>query len=382
MGWFNRETRDADAGEIEARMADVTDIGIAFDRAVAAATAPEASALPAVFRAEQLIADGIAGLDLTARDARGELIEPTPDILTQPNPQETYHDTMNRIAYSLLRDGNAYFKILTRNNRGEVTSGVVADPADVTVVWDRDRMFPVYYWRGRQQIRNLNIIHIPLNLFPGEVKGLSPIQAARFTAIAEGTAQSAFGLSLFEDNASPKGVLHSDQKLTKAEAEHIRDVWEASHKGRNRPAVTSGSVTFNPTQMKPVDAEFIQSRNFTIQEVARMYGLSGLFLNVDTGSSLTYSTTESLFRLLLTATLAPTYLERIEQAFSVMLPRGIKAKFDVSQILRADIQTRYESYRVGLEAGFLTINEVRHMEGLAPIAGADRPAEPIREATS
>ena len=70
-------------------------------------------------------------------------------------------------------------------------------------------------------------------------------------------------------------------------------------------------------------------------------------------------------------TLRPTYLERIEQAFTRLLVRGKAARFSISELLRADIKARYEAYQIGLTAGFLTKNEVRRDEGLPPIAGGD-----------
>src|SRR5690606_20726266 len=88
--------------------------------------------------------------------------------------------------------------------------------------------------------------------------------------------------------------------------------------------------------LKPADAEWVEARNFTIQDIARLFGLHGIWLNADAGSSLTYSTTESLFRKFVSGTLWPTYLERIQQAFTRLLPEGKEARYNVSELVRAD----------------------------------------------
>jgi phage portal protein BeeE len=100
--------------------------------------------------------------------------------------------------------------------------------------------------------------------------------------------------------------------------------------------------------------------------VGRLFGLDGFFLLVESGGSLTYSTTEQLLRLFLVMTLNPTYLEPIQQVFSLMLPEGISARFKTDEILTADIKSRYEAYAIGITNEFLDPDEVRRIEGRAP----------------
>src|SRR5690606_595771 len=265
---------------------------------------------------------------------------------------------------------NAYFRPLTFDRLDRPTTIQVLHPDDVTVSPDRNNLYPVYTWRGRPMARNRDIFHIAVNLYPGQFTGLGPIAAAR-TLWTTMKAEANFQRQLIVDNAVPGGILHSQKPLTATEAEEVRDVWESSHQGRKRIGVTSGVIEFKPLNIDPVDAQFIEARNFSVQEVGRLFGLSGFFLGVDSGSSMTYSTTESLFRLFLTQTLRPTYLERIEQAFSLILPRGRAARFNVDEILRPDIQTRYQAHEIALRAGFKTPNEVRAEEGYGPLPGGD-----------
>ena len=81
---------------------------------------------------------------------------------------------------------------------------------------------------------------------------------------------------------------------------------------------------------------------------------------------MTYTNTQDIFRELLKTTLFPVYLERISEVASMWLPRGKSVHFDDRELLRADTPSRYNAHKVALDAGFLTVDEVRESEGLPP----------------
>jgi phage portal protein BeeE len=116
-----------------------------------------------------------------------------------------------------------------------------------------------------------------------------------------------------------------------------------------------------------------------VAEVARAYGMPPSLVNAPSGDSLTYSTTEGELRHWL-ATGLGRYLTRIEAAFSDLLPRGTTARFDTSELLRADLASRVAAYSTALAgAAWLKVDEVRAREGLDPMAGA--PADPAQSLT-
>lgn len=366
--YWSEGSRLEERGELA--QVTVNDLGIAFVQKMQELTGTTSEAIPAVFRAMQFISDTVAGLHMEEIE-RGTVNTPTPRILEQPNPAETYQDTLNQITNSLLFTGNAYLLPRTFDDLGFPTSIIVANPSDVQCRWDANKIYPVYEWRERPMTAGTEIIPIPLNRWPGRPDGVSPVSACRL--MLEGAhAEQSLATHLMTDDATPPLAISVPEKITQPEAAAIRDTWEATHGGGNkRPGVLGGGATLERMAFSPVDAQFLESRTFTVQEIARMFGLHGLFLLVPSGDSLTYSTTESLFRLTLTMTIAPTYLERIEQAFSRMLPAGRKARFNTDQLLRADLQARYTSYETALRAGFLTADEVRGLEGMGPLpAGA------------
>jgi HK97 family phage portal protein len=272
--------------------------------------------------------------------------------------------TLAKIVASLVWRGNAYLWPRTRaRDSGDIESIYVLNPDEVTVRWDNYQLYPVYEWRGVELEEGRDLFHIRINAWPGRLTGVGPITAARLL-IQGAKAEQSTARHLYEQDAQPGGVLQVPQRLEASEAQKVLEAWELGHAGNKRPAVLSGGVEWKSITLSPADAEFLASRAFSTQEVARAFGLFGLFLLVDDGGNLTYSTTEGLFRLFIATTLRPTYLEPIEQTFSRMLPGRQRAQFVTAELLEADLQSRYAAYETGLRAGFLTIDEVRRLEHL------------------
>jgi HK97 family phage portal protein len=387
---FGREVRWSEPPPLEQRSLDqVTDIEVAFAAMQADIIGLTSSSVPAVFRAKQLLSDTVASLPM--QEVAGSVVaDEMPTLLANPDPSQTYHDTLAELMESLLDtgDGNAYLRVVKRDEATSLPTAVkVLNPAEVQVEWDRNRVYRQYAWRDRAMEEGRELYHIRINPRAGHLKGLGPISAAHQSTLQAARAEEALARTMAEDNYTPSLVIKTPEAKTKTEAERILEVWmetRDSQGRRKRPAVLGGGAGLEQVTFSPVDAQWIESRNFTVQQIGRLFGLHGFFLLVDSGSSLTYSTTESLFRLYLTATLRPTYLERIEQTFSRMLPIGRRARFNTEEILRADILARYQAHDISLAgAGFKTVNEVRADEGLSALPGGDdliavstQPADP------
>lgn len=349
---------------------ELADIGVAFQATMAEALGYSDETISAVYRGQQLLSDVVASLPLEAVDQKGETHRDTFPLLVAPGLDETYHDTMAAVMSSLIWDGNAYLRPVMRDRTGQIIKVQVLDPGEVNVTWDRQRVFRQYSWRDIDLRPGREVFHIAINRWPGHEKGVGPISAARLTMLGIKAEQN-YARKLFEDDASVPFAISIPERITKDEATAILDAWMETHQGRKKPGVLGSGADIKPLGIKPIDAEFLMSRNFSVQEVARFLGVHPYFLGVPAGDSLTYATTESLFRLMLTATLNPTYLERIQQTFTLMLPKGYQARFDVDEILRADILTRYQAQGTAIKSGFKTANEVRKEEGLAPLPGGD-----------
>lgn len=376
MKLFGRDIRWAEPRVDRRSLAQVTDINVAFAALQNDLTGLTESGVPAVFRARQIIIDTIASLPMLEVSGQTRIDGLPADVIADPDPTQTYHQTLSEIGASLVDHGNAFLWVRTKDDEGNPRSIKVLVPEEINVTWDDKRLERRYEWRGRPMTEGSDLIDIALNRRAGDLRGRGPIAAAQATSIQSAIAEEVVARSLAEDNFTPSMAITTPEAKTKEEAELILETWMAGRdkngKGRKRPAVLGGGAAIEQLTFKPVDAQWIEGRAFTVQQIGRLFGLHGFFLLVDSGSSLTYATTESLFRLFLTATLRPTYLERIEQSFSRLLPAGRRARFETEEILRADILSRYQAHDIGLGGkGFLTVNEVRAGEGLPPIPGGD-----------
>lgn len=355
-------------------LAQITDddIGLAMDERIRELSGILDIDVAAVFRARQLTADTVASLpmeQLFGKTVTAEL----PELLASPDPTETYHDTMSSLMFDLIDEGDGFLWVKAFDSIGNPRSVYVVDEGEVSVSWDRRRLYRQYAWRGDPMEEGRNFFHIAINRKKGDLRGRGVLEAARDTTIATLKAQSEMALSMAEDNYTPTLLLKHPSVTDKRSAQLVRDMYvsDRDKRGRNVPAATSTQTEIEQMTINPVDAEWVESRAFEIQETARLFGLPGWMLLVDQGSSMTYSNTEGVMRFWATMTLRPTYLERIEQTFSRMLPEGRKARFNMDEILRADLAARYQAYQLGIESEFLLPNEAREGEGLAPIAGGD-----------
>lgn len=336
--------------------------------------------IAALFRGFMFLANRVAALRM--EQLMGKTVTPElPPLLDQPNPLESYRITMIKIMYSLLFRGNAYIWIRSRENgTGIIRSIYVLNPDEVSVQGDALNLYPEYRWTGipgRTMEQGKEIVHIPLNLFPGYWKGVSPVEAFRIGL--EGIqAEQEMARDLMVNNGSPSGILKDETVTTASEASAILDLWEASQERTGRrggPRVMGKTTSWEKMTFAPLDLQFLEQRKFSVQEIARLLGLDPFFLGEQSGGSMTYSTTESLLRLALTQTIEPDYLNPIEEAFTSMLPSGRRARFDVDEILRADMEARYRAGVMGVRNGLITKNEWREGEGLSPVSGGDELVE-------
>ena len=128
-----------------------------------------------------------------------------------------------------------------------------------------------------------------------------------------------------------------------------------------------------PLTVDPEKAMLIESQRFTIQQVCRYFGVPPEMIGADSGSPKTYANLEQRNLDFLTYGVGPKIV-RLEHTLNASLPRGQFVKFNTGALLRTDLKTRYESYQIGLAAGFLTVDEVRELEDREPLPAAAQPA--------
>jgi HK97 family phage portal protein len=322
--------------------------------------------VPGIWRAVTLISSAIGGLPLHAyRDEK--FVDPQPNLLVKPVPTQTRIDTLAAMVASLIVHGN-YIAIL-----GEPGSNGYPDsihPVAVHRVNVRKENGSLLYKIGDTDYDPDQVMHIKAFCMPGEMVGYGILSAQR-QAIGGAVAVNTYAQRYFDGGAQPTGIIYSaNPDLTQEEADQLKAQWLRQYGGTKRtPAVLNETTKFQQLSDNARDAQLLETRQFSLTEIANMVGLPAYYLNAP-NSSRTYSNVSEENLQLVRWSLMP-YIQRIEQSFTELLPRGQFAKMNVDALLRPDTKSRYDAHKVALDAGFLTVDEVREFENREPFGDRD-----------
>ena len=292
----------------------------------------------------------------------------------QPNSEMTSFVFRETLMSHLLIYGNAYAQII-RNGRGNVLGLYPLMPDKMKV--DRDEKNRLIYIYSRYDEANPNlkeqgdiilyadeVLHIPGLGFDGLV-GYSPIALAK-NAIGISIACEDYGASFFGNNANPSGVLEHPGVIKNPDK--LRDAWHRAYGGRNahKVAVLEEGVKFTPISIPNNEAQFLETRKFQIEEIARMYRVP-LHMIGDLDHA-TFSNVEHLSLDFVKYSLDP-WIVRWEQGLQkALLSDSEKGryfiKFNVDGLLRGDYASRMQGYSIGIQNGFLCPNDVRELEDM------------------
>lgn len=278
----------------------------------------------------------------------------------------------------LLIWGNAYAQII-RNGKGEVLSLYPLLPNKMSV--ERDSNGVLYYVYSRYTDENPNmkkmgdiilrqedVLHIPGLGFDGLI-GYSPIAMAR-NAVGMTMACEEYGVSFFANGANPGGVLEHPGVLK--DPAKVRDSWNAVYRGTtnaHKIAVLEEGMKYQQIGIPPEEAQFLETRKFQINEIARLFRIPPHMVGDLEKSS--FSNIEQQSLEFVKYTLDP-WVIRWEQALkkSLFLPEEKKEffiKLNVDGLLRGDYQSRMNGYAIGRQNGWLSTNDIREMEDMNPL---------------
>jgi len=339
------------------------------------AVSPEtAMRVSAVFACIQLIAGTIGTLPIHAyrkrSDGRRERVDDHPAVqvlVDRPNGSWTRQQLIEQLVTHLLLWGNAFLRV-DRNDLNYPVAIWLLHPSQVAVWGDgRDREFVM----DGEVVDRSTIVHVPaLSVDPRTGLGLSPIAVARETvgiALASEEAAARF----WEAGGILSGIIKTNASLTPEQAKRLLDAWEYLHRGvkrAGRVAVLDSGAEFQPIVMPWRDLQFLEQRQFQVAEIARLFGVPPHMIG-DVDRSTSWGTGIQQQTLgFLQFTLRP-WLVRIESVFShdLVTTRGVYVQFSVEGLLRADVETRYKSYKVAREMGVLSANEIRELEDMEPL---------------
>ena len=298
----------------------------------------------------------------------------------EPNPEMTSFIFRETLMTHLLLWGNAYSQII-RNGKGEVVALYPLMPDRMKV--DRDEHGRLYYEYtvydaddvdGRKgtnkvgrtvRLQPHDVLHIPGLGFDGLV-GYSPIAMAK-NAIGLAIATEEYGSKFFANGAAPSGVL--EHPGTIKDPSKVRESWQATFGGSgnaNKIAVLEEGMKYTPISISPEQAQFLETRKFQIDEIARIFRVPPHMIGDLEKSSFNNIEQQSLE--FVKYTLDP-WVSRWEQAMvrALLTPDEKKKyffKFNVDGLLRGDYQSRMNGYATARQNGWMSANDIRELENL------------------
>mgnify|MGYP000996850571 FL=1 len=339
----------------------------------------------AVYSCVRILSEAIASLPLHVYRYKGAGKErvfdhPLYHILhDEPNSEMTSFVFRETLMSHLLIWGNAYAQII-RDGAGRVVALYPLLPNKMTVYRDKNGEIYYVYTRssdenpnfkeyGTVMLRREDVLHIPGLGFDG-LMGYSPIAMAR-NAVGMTIACEEYGASFFANGANPGGVLEHPGVLK--DPAKVRDSWNSVYQGSgnaHRIAVLEEGMKYQQIGIPPEEAQFLETRKFQINEIARLYRIPPHMVGDLEKSS--FSNIEQQSLEFVKYTLDP-WVIRWEQALarSLLLPEEKKQyfiKLNVDGLLRGDYQSRMTGYATARQNGWMSANDIREMEDLNPIA--------------
>lgn len=339
--------------------------------------------LTAYLRAITLIAGTNAALPLKVY-ANGTRQRVTASVLDNPNPAQTPFEFWQTLYAHALGWGTGYARKV-RNGADVVVEAWPIHPSKVrpelvdrTEMNPAGKLFIVTDRRGREsRWTPWEVMQLPYLSIDG-LAGLSALQAAR-TALGIAVAAEDTAARFYKNGARISGVLQSKKALTKDQANRLKSQWRAKNAGVDNVgevAVLDNETEFKQTMINPADAQVLESRKFSVTEIARMFGIPPHMLGDVTGSTSWGTGIEAQTTGFVVFTDRP-WLTMVEQRVTrELLPGGwtassAYAEYALEGLLRGDSKTRADFYRVLINNGIISPNEARAFENLAAVDGLD-----------
>ena len=336
----------------------------------------------AVYACVRLLADTISTLPVDTFYREGgarKPFRPKPLWVENPDIGTAREDFLQQAMVSLLLDGNVFIRIF-RTRTGEIISLVVLDPTRVEVRRNpatREIEYVLDAGTGTT-LRADEVLHITELRKPGALRGISRIDEVK-QSLGLAAALEEFSARFFGSGSITAGIIEWPGNLTREQAKDLAAGFEEGHKGlkrSHRPGVLFGGARFVKTGVDPNEAQMLESRQFAVEEIARIFRCPLHLLQVSTPGAMSYASVEQNAIQFAQYTLRPI-ISKFETAFSSLLPGPAFVKFNLDAILRGDIQTRFAAYSTGQLAGFLSVNDIHRLEDMPPAEGGDEYRVPL-----
>ncbi|MCP4595751.1 MAG: phage portal protein [Neptuniibacter sp.] len=360
-------------------------------------TTETALALSAVRACVTLLAESVAQLpcELYERDeenGRSKAVDhPLYDVIRyQPNRKDTAFEYFEQVQGACGLEGNN-FSLIERDERSYVKELIPINPKKVRVLKGPDLM-PYYDIEGIDGLLPMRMVHHTRAFSLDGYLGLSPLQTnADVVGLSLATEEHA--AAVFSRGTTMSGVIERPKEAgsikTQEGVDRLLSKFADKHSGLGNAfsvALLQEGMSYRQLSMDNEKAQLIASRHFGVAEVCRLYKVPQHMVQEIEKSTSWGSGIEQLSLAFVIYTLLP-WLKRHEAAMmrDLLLPEERKKyyiEFNVSGLLRGDQKSRYEAYALGRQWGWLSVNDIRRMENMAPIDGGDKYLTPLNMADS
>lgn len=299
---------------------------------------------------------------------------PGPRWMKQPNAEMLWRPFVGAVCWSLDVDNNAFVAV-TRDRSGRVVE-----------LWPVDhRVVDVQRWRGRKVFLvngveySGEVVHLTEQIRPGEMRGPSIIDVNRETfGVAIAVQQYAAGF--FGSGGIPPMVIETDGAFDEGGIETMRKSWFRAHAGKARqhkPGILTHGAKAKVVGVDVEKSQLTAVQSFVSVQIAALTGVPPIFAGLGiAGDSILYQNPVMAWvGFVRQALMSPMGI--IEEAFSELMPPAQRMRFRTEVFEKGDTKSRYEVYKIGIDAGFLTQDDVRALEDMAPVPKGEQMELPL-----
>ena len=340
-----------------------------------------ATQIGAVYACTRLLADTISSLPVDTfirRDGNRLPFRPRPAWVYEPEgPGSSRVEYYKQVVVSMLLSHGAVIQII-RGGNGDVVALQPLDPTRVTVrrnAATRGREFVI---DGKTVLPGDQVLYICEMRKPGSVMGTSRIEEVKNT-LGLAKALDEFASRYFSNGANAGGIIEFPGNLTQEQAKDVVEAFEAGHKGlrkSHKPGVLSGGAKFQKIGSDAEQAQMLQSRQFAVEEIARVFRVPPSMIGLNTPGAMSYASVEHNILAFVRFSLVPL-ITAIEEAHTRLLAGDAFMRVNTDALLRGDSATQAQVFSTALQAGYMSVNDVRTIMDMRPVDGGDLPRVPL-----
>lgn len=350
---------------------------LAWQSESGASVTPESSfGNVAFFAAVNLISGTISTLPVDCfvrRNGNREPVRPKPAWVDRPDIDLiTGQAFWQQVTVSLLVWGNVYVRVFRDKRTLEIVNLICLDPTLVDVTRGKNGR-KIFHYQGEEgkSLTSDEVLHITDILLPGALKGKGRVEALKEN-LGLGLALQSFAARFFGGGTQTSGIIEFPGTLAKEQAKALVESFDSAHRGyrkAHRTGILTGGAKYIKTSTENNANQFLESREFAVLDVARAFQIPPHMLGITNGSQARASV-EQLAIDFVTHALRP-HIEKIERAFSTLLPNQEFIKFNIDGLIRADFSTRMQGYSIAIQGGWMNINDIHRLEDMPPVEGGD-----------